>query len=197
MQCANCKHNKCYTSGQNCTRLTVDQVVEQYQGLDGRIMQAAGRVEARNYMQMTRLEESVEFARQMDVKTVGLAFCIGFTQEAWLISAYFEKFFKVHSVCCKVCSVGKEELGLEQIKPGTHEAMCNPKIQAAILADNGTELNFTIGLCVGHDMLFNSASAAPVSTLAVKDRVLAHNPLGAVYSRYWRRKLGINPDGQV
>lgn len=40
-------------------------------------------------------------------------------------------------------------------------------------------------------------SKAPVSCLITKDRVLANNPAGAVYSRYWRRKLGILEDGTV
>jgi uncharacterized metal-binding protein len=194
MQCAHCKHSKCYTEGQNCTKLSEQQIVELYAGEDRRIMDAAASVEARNYMKMCRLEESAEFAKQFGAKTVGVAFCIGLAEEAKLISAYFEKSFKVHSVCCKVCGTGKDKLGLEQVKPGTAEAMCNPKAQAAILADCGTELNFTVGLCVGHDMLFSSASTVPVSCLVVKDRVLSHNPLGAVYSRYWRRKLGINPE---
>lgn len=176
--------------------MSEQQSIGLYTGHDRRIMDAAGCVEARHYMKMCRLEESAEFARLFGAKTVGLAYCIGLAQEARLISAYFEESFQVHSVCCKVCGTGKERLGLEQIKPGTAEAMCNPKVQAALLADCGAELNFTVGLCVGHDMLFNSASTVPVSCLVVKDRMLAHNPLGAVYSRYWRRRLGINPQGQ-
>ena len=32
---------------------------------------------------------------------------------------------------------------------------------------------------MGHDILFTKHSKAPVTTLAVKDRVLTHNPLGA------------------
>jgi len=46
-----------------------------------------------------------------------------------------------------------------------------------------------VGLCVGHDILFQKYSKAPTTTLIVKDRVLAHNPAGAVYSKYYRRKL--------
>lgn len=197
MKCAHCTHHKCYLEGQNCTRLTVDDVKEQYQEQDLAMMKSAACTEGRHYMKMCRLEESVEFAKLLGVKKVGLAFCIGLEQEAKLIAAYFEKFFEVQSVCCKICGVAKENLELEQINPGKRETMCNPKIQAKVLSEAGTELNFTIGLCVGHDMLFTSASAAPVSCLVAKDRVLAHNPLGAVYSRYWRRKLGINPEGQV
>ena len=42
---------------------------------------------------------------------------------------------------------------------------------------------------MGHDLLFTEHSHAPVTTLVVKDRILAHNPLGAVYSKYYRNKL--------
>ena len=69
--------------------------------------------------------------------------------------------------------------------------MCNPALQAQLLADAGTEFNISMGLCVGHDAIFNKMSHVPVTVLVAKDRVLAHNPLGAVYSRYWLKKLGI------
>ena len=39
-----------------------------------------------------------------------------------------------------------------------------------------------LGLCVGHDSLFFRYSAAPCTVLAVKDRLLGHNPLAAVYN---------------
>ena len=59
--------------------------------------------------------------------------------------------------------------------------MCNPIGQARLLAEARTELNVLMGLCVGHDSLFFRHSEAPVTVLAVKDRVLGHNPLAAVY----------------
>ena len=59
--------------------------------------------------------------------------------------------------------------------------MCTPVGQARALARAGTELNLLLGLCVGHDSLFMKHSVAPVTVLAVKDRVLGHNPLAAVY----------------
>nr|WP_320145549.1 DUF1847 domain-containing protein [uncultured Anaeromusa sp.] len=197
MKCAQCGHKNCYKIGQNCLGWSVDDVKEQYQGRELEMMQAAACTEGRYYLKLTRLEESVEFAKLLGTKKIGLAFCIGLAEEAKLIEAYFAKFFEVHSVCCKVCAIEKDKLGLEPIKAGAKEVMCNPKVQAAILNKEATELNFTVGLCVGHDMLFTSASAAPVSCLVAKDRVMAHNPLGAVYSRYWRRKLDILPEGQM
>lgn len=69
--------------------------------------------------------------------------------------------------------------------------MCNPIAQALILNRVGTELNIVLGLCVGHDTLFIMYSKAPVTYLAVKDRVTGHNPLAAIYARnYFRARLG-------
>ncbi|MBQ1460451.1 MAG: DUF1847 domain-containing protein, partial [Selenomonas sp.] len=124
---------------------------------------------------------------------------IGLNAEAKYIARYYrQQGFEFYSVCCKNCSFNKKELDLKQVKPElAHEAMCNPKMQAEILAGKGTELFISCGLCVGHDTLFNSACPGPVTTLVVKDRLLAHNPLGAIYSRYWKRKLGIMDDDEV
>lgn len=69
----------------------------------------------------------------------------------------------------------------DKVSPGEFEAMCTPVGQARALARAGTELNLLLGLCVGHDSLFMKHSVAPVTVLAVKDRVLGHNPLAAVY----------------
>lgn len=198
MNCAFCSHNKCYTSGQNCTRMTHEEICESYSEEEKQMMKASSATESRNYMQMTRLEESVYFAKEMGVKKVGIAFCIGLSNEARFVAQYFKnQGFAVESVCCKVCSVDKDLLELEKIKKGSIEAMCNPKTQAKILNDAKTELNFIVGLCVGHDMIFTKACEAPVSSVITKDRVLAHNPAGVVYSRYWRRKLGILEEGTV
>ena len=51
--------------------------------------------------------------------------------------------------------------------------MCNPKVQARLLNEGGTELNFIVGLCVGHDMLFTMESKVPVSSIITKDRVFS------------------------
>jgi uncharacterized metal-binding protein len=101
--------------------------------------------------------------------------------------------FEVASVVCKVGSVPKEDLGLldgEKIRPGGFEAMCNPIAQAELLNRAGTELNLLLGLCVGHDALFIRHASAYTTVVAVKDRVLGHNPLAALYtSRSYYRHL--------
>ena len=197
MQCAKCTQKKCYTDGQNCTKITSADMEEVYVGNRLAMMKAAACTEGRFYNNLTRLEETVEFCKAMGYKKIGLAFCVGLSEEAKLIEKYLAKSFVVHSVCCKVCGIPKEYLELEQIKSGEQETMCNPLIQAEILNQNEVEFSITVGLCVGHDALFTSACKMPVSCLVAKDRVLAHNPLGVVYSRYWRRKLGINSEDQV
>lgn len=197
MKCAKCNHSKCYVEGQNCTKITTDDVKNAYKDENLKIMKAAACTEGRFYNNLTRLEETVEFCKLMSYKKIGMAFCIGLKQEAKVIEEYFSKFFEVETVCCKVCGVAKENLELEQVKPGVRETMCNPLIQAKILADKNVEFCVSVGLCVGHDALFMGACTVPVSCLVAKDRVLAHNPLGAVYSRYWRKKLGIQPSDQV
>ena len=77
------------------------------------------------------------------------------------------------------------------MQPGNFEAFCNPILQAEILNKAGTELNIIMGLCVGHDTLFIKHSKAPVTYLIVKDRVLCHNPAGALYTTgsYYKRLL--------
>lgn len=198
MNCAFCKHHNCYTKGQNCTRYSPEEAISFYDEEDRKIMQAASATESRNYLKMTRLEESLFFVQQMGIKKIGIAFCIGLANEAKFCAEYFKNAgIAVESVCCKTCSIDKGMLDLEKIKPDQREAMCNPKLQEKILNEGRTEVNFIIGLCVGHDMIFTKESAAPVSSLITKDRVLANNPAGVVYSRYWRRKLGILEEGTV
>ena len=60
-----------------------------------------------------------------------------------------------------------------------------------LLNGQNTEFNIALGLCVGHDSLFYKHSEALVTTLVAKDRVLAHNPCGAIYCAegYFKNKL--------
>jgi len=133
-----------------------------------------------------RILEICEFARKMGYEKLGLAFCVGLTREAAIVSEIFTRYgFEVVSVVCKVGAVPKEEIGIkeaEKIYVGTFEAMCNPIAQAEILNRAEVDFNVALGLCVGHDSLFFRHARAPVTVLAVKDRVTGHNPLSAVYT---------------
>jgi len=134
----------------------------------------------------TRIQEICELAHKMGYTRLGLAYCVGLTTEAGLVTQILEaQGFDVVSVMCKVGSVPKEEIGIrehEKIRIGNYEAMCNPILQARIMNDAGTEFNIALGLCVGHDSLFFRYADAPTTVLAVKDRVSGHNPLGPIYT---------------
>jgi uncharacterized metal-binding protein len=118
---------------------------------------------------------------------IGLGFCIGLSEEAKVTDEILSKHFEVVSVCCKACGIDKKNFELQQISSERQEVMCNPAGQAQLLNIAQTQLNVICGLCVGHDAIFAEASDAPVTTLIAKDRVLAHNPAGAIYSRYIRK----------
>ncbi len=134
----------------------------------------------------TRIEEIAEFAEKMKYKRLGLAFCVGLHREArTVVEIYSARGFEVVSVICKTGCSDKELIGLkdnQKIVKNEPEAMCNPILQAIVLNEAKTDFNILLGLCVGHDSLFLKKAAAPCTVLAVKDRVLGHNPLAAVYN---------------
>ncbi len=134
----------------------------------------------------TRIEEIAEFADEMKYHRLGLAFCVGLRREAKVVAdIYGNRGFAVVSVICKTGCCDKNLIGLadeEKIVQNEPEAMCNPALQALVLNDAATDFNILLGLCVGHDSIFLQESAAPCTILAVKDRVLGHNPLAAVYN---------------
>jgi uncharacterized metal-binding protein len=140
----------------------------------------------------TRIEEIAEFAQKMNYRRLGLAFCVGLRREARIVAdLYAARNFEIISVICKAGCSDKNLIGLsdeEKIIRRQPEAMCNPVMQALVLNQAKTELNILLGLCVGHDSLFLKEAQAPCTVLAVKDRVLGHNPLAAIYTNgsYYR-----------
>jgi uncharacterized metal-binding protein len=160
-----------------------------------KIAQVSALVESEGYCRWTRVEEICAFAQKMGFKKIGIATCISFVDLAHTLSGILESHgFEVASVACKSGGVPKERIGLrdeEKIRPGQHESMCNPISQAELLNRAGCEFNVVLGLCVGHDSLFFRHSQGLATTLVAKDRVLAHNPVGALqladtyFSRVW------------
>jgi uncharacterized metal-binding protein len=170
---------------------------------DARIAFVAARVEGLCYQPIpgsdavnarwTRVEDTIAFAKLMGYQKIGIATCIGLLDECdRLVTILKAQGFTPLSVCCKAGSIDKKELGLKEedkVRPGTFEPACNPIAQAQICNDLETDMNIIVGLCVGHDMLFNKHSKAPVTTLVVKDRVTGHNPAAVLYGQnfYYKR----------
>jgi uncharacterized metal-binding protein len=130
-----------------------------------KLAQVAARTEAAGYCKQPRVEEIMHFARSLGVKRLGIASRVGLLSEARLLQEILEaNGFEVLSLCCKVGSIPKEDIGL----------------------------NVAVGLCVGHNSLFFQHSQAPVTVLVAKDRVTGHNPVAALYTShsYYRRLRG-------
>ncbi|MCQ6253600.1 DUF1847 domain-containing protein [Methanocaldococcus sp.] len=189
MKCSKCIKKLCYI-GKNCGKDIIKELLEEYYKKENlKITKVSSYIEASYYMKKTRLEEIIEFCKLMDYKKIGIAFCIGLENEAKILDEILSQHFDVYSVCCKVCGIDKDILKLKKINNNNKEAMCNPIGQAKILNEIRTDLNIIVGLCIGHDILFQKYSNAPTTTFIVKDRVLSHNPAGALYSKYYLKKL--------
>jgi len=218
VNCAKCPRPVCNSPAwkegpENCPRKIKPEVVKRAteKCLDPQFREfayQASKQEGSGYMRVphapqrmspvkSRLEETMEFAKRMGYKKLGVAFCAGLQYEAALLIPILEnRGFEIVSVCCKCGSVPKEELGLEdweKVNPGGFEAMCHPIAQAELLNEAKTDFNILVGLCVGHDSLFLKNSKALCTVLVAKDRLFGHAPLMAVYQSksYHRRVMAV------
>lgn len=199
--CANCTLHGCEKQDgsypKNCPVLEkefIEEINAKYEPYMD-FFSTCARIEAEGYCRWPRLRESLELCQRMGYKRVGLAFCAGFRNEAKVVEELLRsRGFEVVSAVCKVGSVDKESFGMApecKVHPGGFEPICNPIGQAEMLNRCGTEFNIVLGLCVGHDSLFLKHSEALATVLVAKDRVLAHNPCGAIYTAkgYCKGKL--------
>ena len=193
-----------YCPGENEKQIISDSFAR-YQGddEDARLAKVAARVEGLCYQPIpgsdavnarwTRVEDTIALAKLMGYQKIGIATCIGLLEESNRLAEILKaQGFEPLSVCCKSGSIDKLELGLkeqEKVRPNSFEPACNPIAQAELLNQAGSDMNLIVGLCVGHDMLFNKYSKAPTSTLVVKDRVTGHNPVAVLYGQnfYYKR----------
>lgn len=173
-----------------CTNEEMEGIKELYSNEENlNIARASALVLTEGYGEKTRLEETIDFAKKCGYKKIGLAFCIGLSNESKVISNVLTHHgFEVSSVICKNGHISR---GLINVDSSSKVPMCNPVGQALFLNESNTDLNVVVGLCVGHDSLFIKYSKAPVTVFAVKDRVLCHNPLAVVYQAdsYYKDKL--------
>jgi uncharacterized metal-binding protein len=183
---------------ENCPMITFPEIEKQAREIYKkdkfikRSVREASIVEATGYIKWPRLKDTIEFAKGMEFKKLGLAFCVGLLSEAEQIAKILEDYgFTVVSVCCKTGSVGKTRVGVPEeytmvSKTGypIGTVSCNPSAQALLMNEAETELNIIIGLCVGHDTIFTSLSKAPVTTLIAKDRSSPHNPAACLFNHY-------------
>ena len=178
IDCLLCSDQMCL-QGKKCSYCLDSSVTESKR--TKKILEIATDISTETERSLCRLSELVYFAIEMDYKNIGIAYCIELSEPAAIVTQVLRRFFNIFPVCCK--AGGKfviNNTGFE-----TSKIACNPKVQADILNNIGVDFNIIIGLCIGADCIFSEFSKAPVSTLFVKDRSLANNPIGAVYLDYY------------
>ena len=157
-----------------------------------RVLQAAARTEYEGYCRLTRVEETVDFARRMGFHKIGIATCAGLLKESRALARILRaNGFEVYSVACKAGMADKSLVGIDEDCKAVGANMCNPILQAQHLNRIGTDLNIVVGLCVGHDSMFYKYAESLTTTLVAKDRVTGHNPAAVLYNLdgYYKRLL--------
>ncbi|ADY55720.1 protein of unknown function DUF1847 [Syntrophobotulus glycolicus DSM 8271] len=211
LSCSECGVVNCYRMEKkfpefclttNTDHKLIQETKELYQKDEfvSKLAHAAAEIEGTYFGKITRVEEIVLFAKRIGAKKIGIATCVGLMNEAKIFARILQaKGLESYCVICKVSATDKTEIGIDKnlkIKKDCHESLCNPVLQAKLLNQENTDLNVIVGLCVGHDSIFMKYSEAPVTTLITKDRVLAHNPAGALYTTgfYYTRLLETDKD---
>jgi len=160
VQCALCRNKECLV-GKNCS---VIKSGLEYSGENLKSIQISAWLES-DPSKRTKLEEIAIYSKRLGYRKIGIAFCIEHERGARLVYDILSRYFEVFSVCCKVCSLEKESLGIKKTGNLEFEAACNPVGQALLLNNDGTDLNIMLGLKTGYDILFAKYSEAPAITL--------------------------------
>lgn len=173
----------CPTAAMDADQIEAVSRAYEEDGLAASIMAAASAVSTEAFAKRwSRVEETLEFLERMEWKRIGIASCSGLAEEASIFARILRlRGFEPYGIACKVGAVPKSRFDAPESCCDFGTISCNPLMQAKLLAEADTEANVVMGLCVGHDMIFNAHSHAPVTTLVAKDRALFHNPVGALY----------------
>lgn len=127
---------------------------------------------------LSRLQEVIEFSKRMNFQRIGIAYCYGMEKESALITTIFRQSgFKVYPVSCTTGGFKQSEVNPES---NIAKVSCNPLAQAEQINNESVDFTITVGLCLGHDILFNKHIKSFTTTLIVKDRVHNHNPINAL-----------------
>ena len=157
----------------------------------GRMLEASLDISSERERTLCRLSELIYFFLEMRYQRIGLAYCEELQEVAATLARVLRRFFRVYPVCCKIGGTAVSDPLAGPLKRGqlsTEQVACNPRGQAEVLNRLRTDANVLIGLCMGTDCIFSRFSDAPATTLFVKDKALANNPIGAVYSDYYLKE---------
>lgn len=189
MNCLNCRTKICQ-SAVSCgaEKFDMTSTMTAYHADENQtvIQAAAGLVDDGRAGTLSRIEEIIEFSKTMGYRKIGLAYCWGMTALAVTVRNILSASgLTTIGVSCTVGGFSQKEVNEESRLPG---ASCNPLNQAAQLNAEGVDLAVVIGLCMGHDILFNREFKGDITTLVVKDRPNNHNPLAGIEHYVHRQK---------
>jgi uncharacterized metal-binding protein len=178
MNCLACKVKSC-RKNISCGAEKFDLVsnMDAYHTADSqKIVQAAAvLVDGGRAGTLSRVEELVEFAQLMNYQRIGLAYCYGMESTASAVRDIFmASGLKTVGISCTIGGFSQKEVNETSTLPGVS---CNPLNQAAQLNQENVDIAVVIGLCMGHDIMFNREFKGDVTTLIVKDRPNAHDPM--------------------
>lgn len=177
MDCTNCTYDKICRKTETCkaTSFEPEEVIRKYADEPEIVQAAAELVDFGRAGTLSRLQEIVEFAKKMSYQRIGLAYCYGMEKEVQQIAGIIRSNgLNVRAVSCTVGGIPQNEVNP---KSSICKVSCNPIGQAWQLNSENTDLIVMIGLCLGHDILFQREVKADCTTLVVKDRVYNHTPL--------------------
>lgn len=180
MDCTHCKTKIC-RKGERCevVNFDTDDVLAKYQAEQRLVEAAAQLVDNGRAGTLSRLQEIAEFAQLAEMKTIGLAYCYGMEPDARLVVDYLRNYgLKVEAASCTVGGIAQNKVNKSR---NNCNVSCNPIGQAQQLNSRKPDLTITMGLCMGHDILFNREIESDVTTLVVKDRIHNHQPSQAIW----------------
>ncbi len=177
MNCTTCSFDHQCRETEACKAGLFDpkELVQKYSEEAELVLAAAQLVDYGRAGTLSRLQETIAFAKQMKYKRIGLAYCYGMEKEVQQIETIMRKHeLNVRAVSCTVGGIPQNV-----VNPASEfsTVSCNPIGQAAQLNLENVDLVVVVGLCLGHDILFQREIKADCTTLVVKDRVHKHAPL--------------------
>ena len=182
MNCLGCTKKECRTEVVSCGREKglKDEGLRRYHGpYEQKIVQAAAElVDHGRAGTLSRLEEIAEFASRVGYSDLGIAYCYAMEDDAGKVRNFLkERGFSVTAVSCTVGAYRQSEINETS---GIDNVSCNPILQAEQFNRKNVDLVITMGLCLGHDILFSRYLRTDSTNLVVKDRTNGHNPLAAI-----------------
>ena len=181
MDCIKCNTKSCRTT-ESCHAQKFDakELIKTYHLPENmKIVQAAASlVDNGRAGTLSRLQEVIEFSKTMNFQRIGIAYCYGMEKESALIATIFrESGFKTYPVSCTTGGFKQSEINYGS---AIEKVSCNPLAQAEQLNIESVDFTITVGLCLGHDILFNKHIKSYTTALIVKDRVHDHKPIFAL-----------------